>query len=195
MPGRSREYQGRVPEFYMSPRVKGLQIDADVRAAFENLWPWFWRYVGEKLNDSGRAGDLADEIAYRISNHLEVHREPVRSMVGLCRVAAMHFVIATKMREKKIEFWGLSHDIEINLGASAPHWQQEVEVWIWIDQLLNGEDMQIRIMLHLRLLEETWGSIGKFLRLTPGQARLRFKRAVERISERNGLQRPDRGGR
>ena len=181
MPGSGREGRDQIPEFYLSPRVKGLQIDETVHAAFEKLWPWFWHFVAEKLGDPGRAADLADEIAYRISRHLENHRDDIRSMTGLCRVAAMNFVMAIRKRENRIEYRGLSYDIETSLGPSAPGWQDDVEFWIWIDQLLHGEERDIRVMLHLRLLDETWTRIGKFLGLTSGQARLRFRRAIQRV--------------
>jgi hypothetical protein len=36
-------------------------------------------------------------------------------------------------------------------------------------------------MLQRRLMDETWDEIGDSLGLTAGQARLRFRRALERI--------------
>jgi DNA-directed RNA polymerase specialized sigma24 family protein len=186
MPRRGRENRDRLPDFYLSPRVKGLQIDPQVRSAMEHLWPWFWSFVGGQLGDPDRAGDLADEVAYRVSSYLENHRQ-VRSLVGLCRVAARHFVGTTRARERRIEFRGLSHEIEGSIGSSVPGWQDEVELWIWVDQILQGHDREIRLMLQLRLLEKTWDQIGKILGLSGGQARLRFLRALQHI-------RGDRGG-
>ena len=186
MPGRGRENRDRLPDFYLSPCVKGLQIDPQVRSAMEQLWPWFWSFVGGQLGDPDRAGDLADEVAYRVSSYLENHRQ-VRSLVGLCRVAARHFVGTTRARERRIEFRGLSHEIEGSIGSSVPGWQDEVELWIWVDQILQGHDREIRLMLQLRLLEKTWDQIGKILGLSGGQARLRFLRALQHI-------RGDRGG-
>jgi DNA-directed RNA polymerase specialized sigma24 family protein len=173
--------------------VKGHVIDSNVRAAFEQLWPWFWRYVDDELGDPDRAGDLAEEVAYRVSTHLEMHPGQVRSVVGLCRVAAANFVLSVRTREKRIEFRGLSHDVEATLGVAAPNWREEVELWIWVDQLLHDQNREIRTMFELRLLEETWEEIGEFLGLTAGQARLRFKRALQHILERGILRRPDRG--
>ncbi len=124
MPGRGRDNRERLPEFYLSPSVNGLRIDPQVRSAMEQLWPWFWTYVGVQLSDPGRAGDLADEVAFRVSSYLETHCQ-VRSLVGLCRAAAMHFVVSTRARERRIEYRGLSQEIEGSLGVSTPDWQEE----------------------------------------------------------------------
>jgi len=163
MPGQSRENAQGCPPFHVCPMVKGQRIDSEVRAALEQLWPWFRHYVDDELGDPERAGNLADELAYRLTIHVKSHRDEVRSLVGLCRVAAMNFVGSTKARERKIEFWGLGQDVEASAGASAPNWQEEVDMAILVDQILPDPDHEIRVMLQLRLLEETWDFIGDFL--------------------------------
>ena len=193
MPGRGRDNRKRLPEFYLSPSVRGLLIDRRVHSAMEQLWPWFWSYVGGQLGDPDRAGDLADDVAYRVSAYLQNH-EQIRSLVGLCRVAAVHCVGSTKTRERRIEFRGLSHEIEGSLRAAAPDWQEEVDLWIWVDQVLQCHDREIRLMLRYRLLEKTWDQIGQLLGMSGGQARLRFRRALQDIRPHNTINRPDRGG-
>ena len=96
MPGQSRENQERLPEFYLRPVVKGQRIDADVHAALEQLWPWFWTYVGQRLGDSGRAAELTEDVACRVSEYVQRHNGEVRSLVGLCRVSAVNFVRSRK---------------------------------------------------------------------------------------------------
>jgi DNA-directed RNA polymerase specialized sigma24 family protein len=177
----------------LSPSVRGLLIDRRVHSAMEQLWPWFWSYVGGQLGDPDRAGDLADDVAYRVSAYLQNH-EQIRSLVGLCRVAAVHCVGSTKTRERRIEFRGLSHEIEGSLRAAAPDWQEEVDLWIWVDQVLQCHDREIRLMLRYRLLEKTWDQIGQLLGMSGGQARLRFRRALQDIRAHNTINRPDRGG-
>jgi DNA-directed RNA polymerase specialized sigma24 family protein len=181
MPGQSRENQERLPEFYLSPAVKGRSIEPEVQSAFSQLWPWFWDFVGKELGDADRAADLADEIAYRVSKYLQEHPGQVRSVVGLCRVAAVNFVTTTKTREGRIDYRGLGQDIEANLNPIAADWQEDIDISIWVDQVFRGEDTETRRMVQLRLLEETWDQIGDTLGLTGGQARLRFYRALERI--------------
>jgi DNA-directed RNA polymerase specialized sigma24 family protein len=193
MPGRSRDNRMRLPEFYLSPSVEGLLIDEDVHSAMEELWPWFWNHVGDQLGDPDRAGDLAEGVAYRVTAYLKNH-ELLQSLVGLCRVAARNFVASTKTRERRIEFRGLSQEIEDSLGASAPDWQEDLEFWIWVDQVLQGHDSEIRVMLQLRLLKKTWDHIGKVLGMSGGQARLRFRRALNQIRANRKIPRPDRGG-
>jgi DNA-directed RNA polymerase specialized sigma24 family protein len=183
MPGRSRQNQERLPDFYLSCTANGWPIDPHVASALEELWPWFWRHVGQQLGDSGRAADLADELACRISMYLEAHPQGVRTLPGLCRVAATNLVISTKKKEGRIQYRGRSEDVEASLRPSAPDWQAEVEVAIWIDQVLSHQDREIRTMVQLRLLDETWDRIGSLLGLTFGQARLRFHRALRQIHD------------
>jgi DNA-directed RNA polymerase specialized sigma24 family protein len=192
MPGRGRDNRKRLPEFYLSPSVKGLSIDRRVHSAMEQLWPWFWSYVGGQLGDPDRAAELAEEVAYKVSAYLQT-QDQIRSLVGLCRVAAVHSVGSTKARERRIEFRGLSHEIEDPLNARAPDWQDEVDLWIWVDQVLQCKDREIRLMLRYRLLEKTWDQIGQLLGMSGGQARLRFRRALQDIRTHNTTGKPDRG--
>jgi DNA-directed RNA polymerase specialized sigma24 family protein len=186
MPGRSRDNRDRLPDFYLSPSVKERPIDPEVRSAMEQLWPWFWGYVGGQLGDPDRAADLAEVVAYRVSGYLKSQSQ-VRSLGGLCRVAAMHFVASTKAKERRIEFRGLSQEIEGSLAESTSDWQ-EVELWIWVHQILQGQDREISLMLQLRVLGKTWDEVGKSLGLSGGQARLRFWRALRDIfGDRGGI--------
>ena len=189
MPGNIRDDQKRLPEFYLRPSVNGRSIEPEVQSAFAELWPWFWNYVGKELGDSDRAADLADEVASRVSKYVKAHPDRVRSLVGLCRVAAVNFVATTKTRERRIDYRGLGQNIEAALDPISSDWQEEVELSIWVDQVLRGHDAETRMMLQRRLLEETWDQIGSSLGLTGGQARLRFRRALERIREISGLDR------
>lgn len=190
MPGHIRDDQKRLPEFYLRPSVNGRSIEPEVHSAFAQLWPWFWNYVGTELGDSDRAADLADEVASRVSKYVREHPDQVRSLVGLCRVAAVNFVATTKTRERRIDYRGLGKDIEAAVDPIPSGWQEEIELSIWVDQLLRGHNAETRMMLQRRLLDETWDEIGSSLGLTGGQARLRFRRALERI---RGVPTPDRG--
>jgi len=181
MPGRRRENPEQLPEFYIRPSINGRLIDPEIRAAFAQLWPWFWNYVGKELGDPGRAADLADEVAYRISSYINGHPGQVRSLVGFCRVAAVNLVNTTKKKEGRIDYRGLTQEIEATLSPTAPDWQEELELSICVDQALHGQDREARTMLQRRLMDETWDQIGESLGLTAGQARLRFRRALERI--------------
>jgi DNA-directed RNA polymerase specialized sigma24 family protein len=178
MPGRSREDQTRRPEFYLRPAVKGQQIHPHVYAAFEQLWPWFWSYVGQQLGDPDRAPDLAEEIAYRVSKYVET-RSQIRSFVGLCRVASVNFITSTQRRENQIRYRGLGHHIEAELAPAAADDREDVELSIWTDQILKGHTEETRISLQLLLLDHSWPEIGRVLGLSADQARLRFRRAME----------------
>jgi DNA-directed RNA polymerase specialized sigma24 family protein len=158
----------------------------------ERLWPWFWNHVGEQLGDPARAGDLAEEVAYRVASYLQTH-DVERSLGGLCRVAARHFIETTRAQERKIEFHGLSQEIETSPGVLAPEWQTDLEFWIWVDQVLQGHPSEIRTILQLRLLRKTWDQVGEALGMSGGQARLRFRRALKSIRTNRKIPRPDRG--
>ena len=48
-----------------------------------------------------------------------------------------------------------------------------------VQQILQSEDREIRVMLELRLLDKTWDEVGKELGMSGGQARLRLQRALK----------------
>jgi DNA-directed RNA polymerase specialized sigma24 family protein len=180
MSGRNREDHSRLPDFYLTPGVR-----PELRAALEQIWPWFWHYVGQQLGDSDRAADLIEDVATHISRSLEAHPRQVRSLVAFCRVAAINYIGSTKTRESRIDYRGLSRDLEATTSAAAPDWRREVELWIWVDQVLNSKPTEIRIMLYFRILGKTWDQVGSVLGLTGGQARLRFYRTLRQIDEEN----------
>jgi len=181
MPAPDREHHERLPTFYVSPVIKGLEIGSEIQTALERLWPWFWNYVALELGDAGRAAELADQVAYSVSKYAKNHPGEVQSFGGLCRVAAVNLITKIKTKEARIGYCGLSHDIEEALEPMAPDWQRDVELSIWIDEVLRGQDREIRTMLELRLLNRTWPQIGKLLGLTAGQARLRLYRALAKV--------------
>ena len=193
MPGSSREHQERLPDFYLPSVVRGQRIHLEVRAAFEQLWPWFWAYVGRQLGDSDRAADLVEEIAFRVSRYVEGHDE-IRSLVGLCRVAAVNFITSLEDRESRIDYRGLSQEVEA-IGPSAEDGRGEVELSIWADQILEGHNRDVRTMLELRLLRYSWPEIGRVLGLGGDQARLRFRRAMEEETDADVLPRRRKKGR
>jgi hypothetical protein len=136
---------------------------------------------------------LAEEIAARVSKHLQTHDREIRSLVGLCRVAAVNFITSTKSREGRIDYRGLGQDIEATLGSAAPDARDDVDLSIWIDQILEGHNRDTRTMLQLRLLDYTWPQIGSVLGITGDQARLRFRRAMEETGDAVLPSRPKRG--
>jgi DNA-directed RNA polymerase specialized sigma24 family protein len=178
MPGWSRDDRKRLPDFYLSPAVEGLQIDPDVRSAMEKLWPWFWDHVGGQLGDPDRAADLAEKVACGVTVYLKTH-ELTDSLGALCRVAAKNFVETIRTREQKIEFRGLSQEIVDSLGAPAQDWLEDIELSILVHQLLHSQNREIRVMLELRLLDKTWDEVGKALGMSGGQVRLRLQRALK----------------
>lgn len=179
MPGLDRQGKGRVPDFYLSPSANGVPLDSGVYAALAALWPWLWIYVGQQLGDSSRAADLADIVGTRVSRYVQSHPNQVRSLPGLCRVAAVNLVASERAREARIEYRGLARDFEAEFSVSSDSWDDELELAIWIDQVLEQESADIKAMLELRLLDHTWTQVGKIFGLSGGQARLRVHRAFD----------------
>ena len=181
MPGSRRDNLERVPEFYRRRAVKGQLIEPAVHDAFEKLWPWFWNHVADELGDATRAGDLADEIVGRVSKHVKKHPGQVHSLGALCRVAAENYVKTIKKRDRRIDFRGLSRDIEAVASPAPDDSQRELELWICADQALRGDDVEFRAMLQRRLIDETWSEVGKAFGMSGEQARRRFNRRREQI--------------
>jgi DNA-directed RNA polymerase specialized sigma24 family protein len=144
----------------------------------EQLWPWFWDHVGDQLGDPDRAADLAERVACGVTVYLKTH-ELKGSLGALCRVAGKNFVETIRKREQRIEFRGLSQEIVDSLAVPAQDWVEGVEVSILVQQILQSEDREIRVMLELRLLDKTWDEVGKELGMSGGQARLRLQRALK----------------
>jgi len=185
MPGLDPDDKDRIPEFYLSPSPNGGPLDSGIYAALATIWPWFWTYVGQQLGDSSRAGDLADALGVRVSRYLQKHPNQVKSLPGLCRVAAVNLVASERSREARIEYRGLATDVEAEFSVSSDPWDDELELAIWIDQVIDRESTDIKAMLELRLLDHTWTQVGQVFGLSGGQARLRVHRALE--NARNSL--------
>ena len=179
----NRHHDRRPPEFYLAPAVKGHQIDADVREVAERLWPWTWHYIGTLLADYAAAAEIAELVAYRISRHLELHPADVRSIVGLYYRTTANLIKSCRSRDGRIDYCGLGQDLEVVAPAHEPDWRQEVELWILVEEIGQYFEAGIREMFHLRLLEWEWDDIGKLQGLTAGQARLRFRRALQKLPE------------
>lgn len=183
MSDNSRHHGSRLPEFYLPQAVKGHEIDADVRSVAERLWPWAWNYIGTHLADYAVAAELAETVAYRISRHLEAHPGEVRSIVGLYYTTTANAIKSIKSRDGRIDYRGLGQDLEVVAAAQGPDWRQEVELWILVEEIGQHLEAEIREMFYLRLLEWGWEDIGNAQGLTAGQARLRFRRALERLPD------------
>lgn len=181
MSDHDRHHDVRPPEFYLPPAVKGHPIDPDVRDVAERLWPWAWNYIGTHLADHAGAAELAELVAFRISRHLKSHPGEVRSVVALYYTATANLIRSIKSRDGRIDYRGLGQDLELLATAQEPDWRQEVELWILAEEIGHHFDAAIREMFYLRLLEWGWEDIGKLQGLTAGQARLRFRRALEKL--------------
>jgi DNA-directed RNA polymerase specialized sigma24 family protein len=175
MPGSGGEYHARAPEFYVSPAV-----DAEVAAALRTLWPWLWNYVGQQLGDSTRAGDLNDRVADQVSDFVRRHPGQVRSVIGVCRVAAINLIKSVRARDSRMEYRGLSRDLELS-APPATGSVDELEFQIWVDQILQRADHQMQVMWMLRVLGKPWRRVGKVFGFSAGQARHRFYRGLEKI--------------
>jgi DNA-directed RNA polymerase specialized sigma24 family protein len=176
-----RHHDERLPDFYLPPAVKGLPIDPQVRAVAKRLWPWAWNYIGTHLADHAGAAELADQVAYRISRHLKKYPGKVRSIVALYYTATANLVKTVKSHDGRIDYRGLAQDLEFLATAEEPDWQDEVELWILAEEIGQHFEADVREMFYLRLLEWGWEDIGKHLGLTAGQARLRYRRALEKL--------------
>ncbi len=180
--GSNREHYGRPPEFYVSPTTA-----PEVAAALRSIWPWLWHHVGVELGDPARAVDINDRVADQVSAFVRRYPDKVRSIAGLCRTTAINVVKSVQARERRIDYKGLSQDLE-GYARPAEGSVEQLEFWIWLEQILDNADPEVKTMLSLRILGKTWGRIGKALGMSAGQARLRFRREIERVCGEQGEQ-------
>lgn len=177
----TRHQDQRLPEFYLPPAVNGHPIDPGVRDIAQRLWPWAWHYIGTHLADQAGAAEVAELVAYRLSRHLKNHPGEVRSLLALYYTATANLIRSIKSHDGRIDYRGLGQDLEILAAAQEPDWRQEMELWILAEEIGQHFEVDIREMFYLRLLELGWEDIGKLQGLTAGQARLRFRRALEKL--------------
>ncbi len=182
-PGGSREYYGRPPEFYVSPTVA-----PEVAEALRTLWPWVWEHVGRRLGDPARAGDINDRVADQVSDYVRRNPGQVRSIVGVCHAAVINVVKSVQVRDRRIDYRGLSRDLEM-WARPAEGSAEELEFSIWVGQILDAADEEVRTMLSLRILGKTWRRIGKAFGMSAGQARLRFYRGIQKVCGGRGDER------
>jgi DNA-directed RNA polymerase specialized sigma24 family protein len=183
MSDHNRHQDERLPEFFLPPAVNGYHIDPGVRDVAQRLWPWAWNYIGTHLADHAGAAEVAELVAYRISRHIKNHPGEVRSIVALYYTATANLIRSIKSRDGRVDYRGLGQDLEILTTAQEPDWRQEVELWILAEEIGQHFEPDIREMFYLRLLELGWEEIGKLQGLTAGQARLRFRRALEKLPQ------------
>ncbi len=195
MATRSPGDHNHAPEFEMPDVVDGQAIHPDVRVAVEGMWKWFQRYVRYRCGSDEQAAVLAFEIGRRVSRHLDSSSDEIRVLNAYCRTTARN-VVADALRKKSIrlDYRGLSQDLE-RLGAVQRAVQDELDLSITLDQLASILDEETMAILHARLLERSWADIGPSLNLTPGQARLRFFRAIEKHGVLQKIFGRDRGSR
>jgi DNA-directed RNA polymerase specialized sigma24 family protein len=103
--------------------------------------------------------------------------------VGLYYTTTANLIKSTRSREGRIDYRGLGQDLELVASAQEPDWHEEVELWILAEEIGQHLEADIREMFYLRLLEVGWKDIGKLQGLTAGQARLRFRRALQKLPE------------
>lgn len=179
----NRRHHERLPEFYLPDAVDGHRIHPDVRVLAERLWPWAWNYIGSHLADHAGAAQVAEIVACRVSRYLEANRDDVRSLVAVYYTATANSVRTIRSRDGRIDYRGLAQDLELFSTAQAPDWREESELWILAEEIGQHFDPVIREMFHMRLLRQGWGEIAELHGLTADQARLRFRRAVNKLPE------------
>jgi len=110
----NRHHDGRPPEFYLPPAVKGHQIDPDVREVAERLWPWARGTTSVPFSRTTLPRQRSLElVAYRISRYLKLHPGDVRSIAGLYYTTTANLIKSSRSRDGRTDYCGPGQDLEV----------------------------------------------------------------------------------
>lgn len=166
---------GQVAPFWLPPADSdGRVINDLVRDAAKELWPWAFRHVQRELHDGARALEIVQEVAADVSGRLKDDAEVGRNLKGYFTTSFIHSVRSQVLRESRIEYEGLIHELEENHHPCAPDWIRGFETRLSLKLLAAYLSHPMRRMLNYRLADYSWKEIGLGFNISAQQAKSRF---------------------
>jgi len=175
---------GEVPPFWLPEAdSKGRVICGVVRELAEELWDWAFRYVEKELCDGAAALEILQEVSIAVSGRLQEDTEVGRNLKGYFRTSFIHNVDHRVLRDSRIEYEGLIHELEQNHHPRAPDWIRAFETRLSLKFLAAYLPPPVRHMFYYRLLAYSWTEIALVFRISNKQARSRFYYGVRKAYE------------
>jgi RNA polymerase sigma factor (sigma-70 family) len=171
----------RIPLLWIRPKdCWGEPIDPRVVEASQRHWSWAYRYVESELRDGARAAELLEQVAIEVSTRLQVTPEVGRNLNGYLITAFHNRVRSQVVRENRLVYEGLLHDLEKNHPLVASDWVAALEAVLVIQSLLPHLPHEVRRLLHYRMFGFSWKEIGRNSGISAKQAKSRFYRGVQK---------------
>lgn len=180
-----------------SPRVSrlnpvdrlGRNIDPEVLAAAEEIFPRALEHGLKLLGDSAVIANVLEEVAAavtRVVSKTEAPRGdpvPIKNLRGyVFRAFVRH---ANRMRRKQLVLVSSNGDGQ----ASTPRWadpSRDFETKILVDECLAQCDFVTQDMFWRRVQGFSWAEIGEIHGLSGHAAEVRFRHALRRAQARLG---------
>jgi DNA-directed RNA polymerase specialized sigma24 family protein len=171
----------RVPPFWIPPGDdSNRSVDPRVRELARRMWPWAFRHVERELHDGPSAAETLEEVVIGVSSRLRAAPEVGRNLNGYLITAFHRRVRSRLIRDHRIGFEGLAHELEKNHALKAPDLNAALEWRLTLDLLLTYLPHEIRHTLHLRMLGFSWSEVSDVLRISVKQAKSRYYYGLEK---------------
>ena len=167
----------------------GRSISPAVLDAAEEIGRRAIEHAEKHLLDPAVAADLLEEAAATVSRAIDKKdhctKNPIRDLPSYLFRAFIRLVNKTKKRQ-------LSCEDTIHIPSVGSHNatdpRAELELKIFIGQVLTTCDPMIRDMFYRRLQGFSWKEIGLFYGISKDDAKSRFCQALHKMRDRLGLE-------
>jgi DNA-directed RNA polymerase specialized sigma24 family protein len=167
----------------------GRSISPSVLDAAEEIGRRAIEHAEKHLLDPAVAADLLEEAAATVSRAIDKKnhctKNPIRDLPSYLFRAFIRLVNKAKKRQ-------LSYEDSIRISSVGSHNatdpRAELELKIFIGQVLTTCDPMIRDMFYRRLQGFSWKEIGLFYGISKDDAKSRFCQALHKMRDRLGLE-------
>lgn len=165
-------------------RVRVIKVKRKLLDAADRNWKRVLEYVGRELGDRTRAAEILEGVLHSVGTGRKIGKT-IRDLDGYIFWAVTRSVKKLLTRERKIEYVPFAQDLEVLEGAQDTEWVSRFENELEMEELLNYiEDQTARYMLHKRMSDYSWRHIGRKLGISPDNARMRLRNALEKARRR-----------
>jgi DNA-directed RNA polymerase specialized sigma24 family protein len=167
----------------------GRNIDPEVLAAAEEIFPRALDHGLKLLGDSAVIANVLEEVAAAVSRVVSRTKTPsgdavpIKNLPGYVFRAFVRHV--NRLRRKQLVLVSSNGDGQ----ASTPRWtdpSQDFEMKILVDECLAQCDFVAQDMFWRRVQGFSWAEIGKVHGLSGHAAEVRFRHALRRAQARLG---------
>ena len=162
----------------------GNPVDPRVNAVALQLWGWAFRHVDRELHDAAVAAQLVERVAVEVS--MRLHDQPAinRNLKGYFITAFRRRVRQQFLRDNRLVYEGLLHELELKHPLRTPDWQGSIETQLCLQVIIDHLPHEARHMLNYRIVGLSWEGIGRALGMSAKQARSRFYYELDKVRDR-----------